>query len=560
MPIVLTYQELLGQNATLHQQLEEANDAIDAIRSGQVDAFIVKSGDEHEVYALRSADQTYRVFIEKMAEGAVTLDSHGVILYSNSRFASILGLTLEKVIGIDFENFVAPAFKKAFLNLIQTGWETEVKGEISLIHYQSQLIPFLFSINALQIGGEATLSIILTDLTSQKITEQELKTKNEQLEEARQEAENLNNELENILQERTHALLLSQEHFKFLADNIPVIVWTARPDGYLDYYNRRWFDYTGYNFEQSAGWGWKPALHPDDLENTVDIWTKSVQSGKPYEMEYRLKNAKNGYYRWHIAKALPFQNDEGEIFKWFGTIIDIEDQKKEMEKRDEFIGVASHELKTPLTSAKGYIQLINSYQKEPLPGTVKTFVKKANDSLNKLQILVNDLLDVSKIQAGKLEFSVNEINLGKLISNCVENATHIYPASVIINCYTEDFMITGNFERLEQVLMNLINNAIKYSDSDHPIDINAEKFGNYIRVSVTDKGIGLTPTEMERIFERFYRVEDKKFLTSGLGMGLFISSEIIKAHRGFMSVESKFNEGSTFYFSLPLETGAVFIR
>lgn len=552
MPSAPTYNELLKQNAELQQQLEEANDAIEAIRSGQVDALIVKSGDDHEVYSLHTADQTYRVFIEKMAEGAITLDKNRIILYSNSRFAAILGLTLEKVIGYKFENFVDASFIDTFLALSSTGWQTETKGEISLINHQNQLIPFLLSINALQISGEVVLSIILTDLTAQKITEQELKTKNEQLEETRQEAENLNNELENIVKERTHELLISQQHFKFLADNIPVIVWTAQPNGNLDYYNQLWFDYTGYNFEQSKNWGWQPALHPDDVENTVAIWTKSFQTGQPYEMEYRLKNIKTGLYRWHIAKALPFINEQGEVFKWFGIIVDIEDQKKEMEKRDEFIGIASHELKTPLTSAKGYIQLIDSYKKEPMPPTVKVFVKKAKESLNKLQILVNDLLDVSKIQAGKLEFRVSELNISKLIINCVENATHIYPSSAIINCYDGDFVVTGNLERLEQVLMNLINNAVKYSDPAHAIDINAEKIGTYIRVSVADRGIGLTQAEMERIFERFYRVEDKKFLTSGLGMGLFISSEIIKAHHGFMSVESILNEGSTFYFSLPI--------
>ncbi len=538
MPTVPTYHELLGQNKELQQQLEEANDIIEAIRTGQIDALIVKAGEGHELYTLRSADQTYRVFIEKMAEGAVTLDGKGTILYSNSRFAAMLGFPLEKVIGMQFENFVSPGCKEAFSRLVQTGWETEIKGEVDLANYQNQVIPFLLSINALPLNEEASLSIILTDLTSQKRTEQQLKIKNEQLEEARRNAENLNNELEDIVKERTDDLLLSREHFKFLADNIPVIVWTALPNGSLDYYNQRWYKYTGLNLGQLKDWPRQPVLHPDDLEKTIQVWGKCVETGEPCEIQYRLKSVENGKYRWHLGYAIPYRDDKGKIIKWFGTITDIEDQKVEMEKRDEFIGVASHELKTPLTSAKGYIQLISSYQKEPLPLPVKTFVKKANESLNKLQILVNDLLDVSKIHAGKLQFSTTKFNLSALIAGCVENATHIYPSSVIINCFTGDFMVAGNFERLEQVLMNLINNAIKYSNTNHPVAINAEKVDQHVRVSVTDGGIGLTDGQMERIFERFYRVEDKKFTTSGLGMGLYISSEIIKAHKGFMSVKS----------------------
>lgn len=550
MLTVPDYKELLSQNQELRRQLDEANDAIEAIRTGQVDALIVKTGGEHELYTLQSADQTYRVFIEKMAEGAITLDSKGVILYSNSRFATILGYKLEKVIGVPFESFVPEAYKETYISLIRSGWETEIKGEISLVNHQSQLIPFLLSINNLSLKNEASLSIILTNLSSQKEIEHQLKLQNKQLEEARRNTESLNNELENIVKERTSDLSISREHFKFLADNIPVIVWTARPDGSLDYYNQRWYDYTGMDLRQTKDW--KLVFHPDDVEETTKTWKKAVETGEPYEMQYRLKCAEDGQYRWHVGHALPYKDTDGQIIKWFGTNTDIEDQKKEMEKRDEFIGIASHELKTPLTSAKGYIQLIDSFQKEVLPVKVKTFVKKANESLNKLQILVNDLLDVSKIQAGKLEFSVAELNLGELIITCVENATHIYPSAVIINCYTGDFMVSGNFERLEQVLMNLINNAVKYSNSDHPIDINAEKTDNFVRVSVSDHGIGLTEPQMARIFERFYRVEDKKFLTSGLGMGLYISSEIIKAHSGFMTVESKLNEGSTFCFNLPL--------
>ncbi|WP_299291250.1 ATP-binding protein [uncultured Mucilaginibacter sp.] len=552
MSTVLTNQELLSQNQELQRQLDEANDTIEAIRTGQVDALIVKAGGGHEVYTLKSADQTYRVFIEKMAEGAVTLDEKGIVLYSNLRFALMLNLPLEKVIGAKFETFVPAAFREGFLYLMQRGWMAETKGEISLSNVYQQEIPFLLSLNTLPLNGEATLSIILTDLTLQKETEHRLKLQNEQLKEARQNADNLNNELENIVQERTKDLFMSQEHFKFLADNIPVIVWTAYPDGSTDYFNKRWCQYTGLTVKQSIDWGWQHVIHPDDLEKTIQVWKKSVETGQPYEIEYRFKGAENGQYRWHLGHAIPFKDESGQIIKWFGTGTDIEDQKKEMEKRDEFISIASHELKTPLTSAKGYIQLIEAYQKEVLPVTVKTFVKKANDSLNKLQTLVNDLLDVSKIQAGKLEFGVERLNLGNLIITCVENATHIYPKSLIVNCYTGDFIVTGNFERLEQVLMNLISNAVKYSNNDHPIDINAEQRNGYVNVSVTDRGIGLTEPQMARIFERFYRVEDKKYLTSGLGMGLYISSEIIKAHGGFMSVKSVFNEGSTFNFNLPL--------
>ena len=116
--------------------------------------------------------------------------------------------------------------------------------------------------------------------------------------------------------------------FSLLAEAIPQIVWTANPDGFLDYYNRQWFDYTGLTLEQTEGWGWQPVLHPDDLQRCVDVWTHSVETGESYEIEYRFKRAADGVYRWHLGRAVPMHDAEGQIVKWFGTCTDIDDYKR----------------------------------------------------------------------------------------------------------------------------------------------------------------------------------------------------------------------------------------
>ncbi|RYD70908.1 MAG: HAMP domain-containing histidine kinase, partial [Sphingobacteriales bacterium] len=231
---------------------------------------------------------------------------------------------------------------------------------------------------------------------------------------------------------------------------------------------------------------------------------------------------------------------------------DIEEQKREMDKKDEFIGIASHELKTPLTSLKGYLQLISSYKKEEVPNLVKQYIDKANVSINKLQTLVNDLLDVSKIQAGRLEYALEATDIAGLVSACIENGRHMYPDYIFQNNATQSYRVNANAERLEQVMMNLINNAVKYSRDDKNIIISTEQVNGKVRISVTDFGIGLSDEQIDRIFERFYRVEDKKFMASGLGMGLYISAEIIKNHMGIIGVYSKPENGATFYFELPL--------
>ena len=288
-----TYEELVQQNEELRIQLEEANDTIDAIRTGQVDALIVKDAEGHQLYTLKTADQTYRVFIEKMNEGAVTLNKDNTILYSNSRFATMMGLPLEKVIGLNFSFFIPEISVEKFNNLIQNGWEEDCKGEILLAGKQRELTPCLLSCTTLDLDEGTALSLILTDLTSQKETEWELKIKNEQLSTAQNAAERLNNELEDTVRERTNDLLISREHFKLLANNIPQMTWTNLPGGEVDFYNQQWYNYTGNHYAQSVGWGWQHVVHPDDLPNTLDKYIEALKTGNIFEVENKLQ--RNSY-------------------------------------------------------------------------------------------------------------------------------------------------------------------------------------------------------------------------------------------------------------------------
>jgi two-component system phosphate regulon sensor histidine kinase PhoR len=162
------------------------------------------------------------------------------------------------------------------------------------------------------------------------------------------------------------------------------------------------------------------------------------------------------------------------------------------------------------------------------------------------------LLDVSKIQAGRLNYSMGDFSLTDMVTTGAENAHHIYPGHHFTEEIEPGLAAHGNPERLEQVLMNLISNAVKYSPEQTNITIRAYRHNGTVRVSVTDQGIGLTEEQTQKIFERFYRVEDKTFSTSGLGMGLYISSEIINNHQGKIGVESELKKGSTFYFELPV--------
>jgi two-component system, OmpR family, phosphate regulon sensor histidine kinase PhoR len=544
-----TYEELLTEFEELRAQLHEANDTIHAIRTGQVDALVVQSEEGPRLYTLKTADHTYRVFIEKMREGAVTLNSTGIILYSNSQFASMVNLPLATVIGSCMTDFIPKESLQEYKRIIEQGWQSDTKGEIFLRNKNNESIPFLLSVTSLELDEGTALSVILTDLTIQKENEAQLQTKNKELQAARQRADKLNEELEERVRARTKDLFLSREYFRFLADNIPVIIWTTDADGTLDYVNRRWVEYTGFHLEQSR---LKQAdlVHPDDLQNSSVAWKEAVANKGKYAHEYRFKRRSDGTFRWHFAEAIPFRNDEGNVTSWIGTSIDIDDQKKELEKKDEFIGVASHELKTPLTSLKGYIQLLEYV--ENLPQEASNYISKAVMSVNKLQHLIDELLDASKIEAGKLKFSKDILNLTELVAMCIENSKCMYQTRQIQQELTPDIKVCGNAERLEQVLMNLISNAVKYSPQNKEIIVRVKTNLNSAVVSVIDFGVGMSESDQRMIFERFYRADGHESSTPGLGVGLYIASKIIQEHGGEIKVKSKLHEGSVFSFSLPL--------
>jgi two-component system phosphate regulon sensor histidine kinase PhoR len=544
-----TNQQLLNENEELRWQLEEANDAINAIRTGQVDALIVNNDNGAQLYTLKSADQTYRVFIEKMNEGAVTLNHLGIILYSNTKFATLVGRPLEQVIGFSFADFLDEDDKPTFDHIIKSSWQNDCKAEVCLKQGGSE-IPCLLSCNAMECDGGEALSLIITDLSIQKATQKQLEQQFDQLEAAQQLTQKLNDELEETVIERTKDLTISREYLNLLTNNIPQMSWTNLPSGEVTFYNQRWYEYTGMTMEEVDG-RFRVAVHADDRDQMVEQFNNALKTGGIFETECRYRRA-DGAYRWHLNRAVPLRNDTGEILFWVGTATDIEAQKQEIDKKDEFIGIASHELKTPLTSLKGYIQIMGMYKKDDVPPAIKQYIGKASIAVNKLQNLINDLLDVSKIQAGRLDYHMDHFDLGDMLHTAVENAAHIYPNNRIEHHIEAGLMVHGNAERIEQVLMNFISNAAKYSAEDSLIMVTAIRQNGQARVSVTDEGIGLTPGQQERIFERFYRVEDKTYSASGLGMGLYISAEIIQTHKGRIYVESEPKKGSTFYFELPL--------
>ncbi|MCD9855389.1 PAS domain-containing protein [Epilithonimonas sp. JDS] len=346
----------------------------------------------------------------------------------------------------------------------------------------------------------------------------------------------------------------NEDKYKNLADSLPIIIWTADKDGNIDYYNKKWYDYTGFegiiDDRKSAS---QKILHPDDVDKAMKVWKTSQKNKTGYEIEYQFKDReKENGYRWFLGKAVPIKNDQGEVIQWIGTCTDIDEFKQFQQQKDNFLGIASHELKTPLTSLKLYSQFLEKNLKKQDDHNNAVVALKMDEQINKLNNLINDLLDVTKIQNGKILLNTSEFNFDALVNEIVEeqqmSTNHrIYLESESIG------NILGDRDRISQVMSNLINNAIKYSPNSDKIQIKSKLLeNNNILFCVKDYGIGIPENKKDRVFEQYYRVSGTKEHTfPGLGLGLYISSEIIKRSGGKIFVNSVEGKGSDFCFEIP---------
>ena len=353
-------------------------------------------------------------------------------------------------------------------------------------------------------------------------------------------------ELENKGRKEAQATMKSQiDHFHLMLQALPQIAFTLNGNGEVDFVNCKWYQYseTEHDF---------PETHPDD-HNIRERFEECRKHGKALELEVRIKNVKTKLYRYHLLRMSPVF--EGETVKnWVGTFTDIDDQKRIEKEKDEFLSIASHELKTPLTSIKAYTQLLSRKLKLSEENPELVYVEKTLDQIDKLNSLITDLLDVSKIENGKLKISKKPENLNKVIENALETILHTSSNNVKIERHgiKPDFMISIDKIRIEQVLINFLTNAIKYSPENNQIFVTTFTDEKEVRISVTDFGIGIPDFKQEYVFQKFYRVEESSLQFQGLGIGLYICSEIISQHHGTIGVTSELGEGSTFYFTLPL--------
>jgi len=347
--------------------------------------------------------------------------------------------------------------------------------------------------------------------------------------------------------------------FKTISNASPTGLWMTDADGQNVFVNDTWVNWTGKSFEEQLDEGWLSSVVEEDKENASDLLQECARERRYYKTEFRFRRS-DGEIRWGLTEGYPYYDSNGQFAGYAGSVTDITELKKLEERKDDFIKMASHELKTPITSINGYVQLLvniyNELDDEKIVGTrdtVRSSLQTISKQVNKLTRLISELLDLSRIESGQLKLNKREFALGELVEEVAQDARQTTTRHAVLVHNDFSGTIVADRDRIAQVILNLLTNAIKYSPDSNSIEVFVERNEEHALVRVKDTGIGIDRREHQKIFERFYRVEGRNEQTyPGFGIGLFISNEIVQRHNGRILLESEKGKGSVFTMSLPL--------
>jgi len=393
-------------------------------------------------------------------------------------------------------------------------------------------------------------------------------------------------EAEMRLQVKNEELQRLYDEFRFVTDFMPQMVWASRPDGFHDFFNKQWADYTGLDTETLQGAeGWSTVVHPDDQPGAGAAWQHSLQSGEPYEVEYRFRRH-DGAYRWFLGRATPLRDEAGTIVKWFGTCTDIHDNRmisdvleqkvrertQELERTNseleasnselmQFASVASHDLKEPLRKIHIFSNIIRDRFLQNDEGA-QDYITRIINSSARMTKLINDLLAYSRLPVNHFFERVDlNIIIGEVLSDLELSITE-KNARMEIDPLPVLEAVPG---QLRQVLQNIISNALKFTRPGVPPHIRLRctyhatlnpdapelEAGPICRLKISDNGIGFDEQYAQKIFTIFQRLHAREQY-EGTGIGLAITKKIIDRHNGYVNAYSREGEGSTFVLMLPL--------
>ncbi len=500
---------------------------------------------------LRVSEQRFRQLWVTTTDAILIMDADQDIEYANPAVEQVFGFTPEEIMAygltVLMPERLREAHRQGMKRYLATGqrkldWRAT---EIPALHKGGYEFPLEIAFSHFREDGRDLFAAFMRDISDRKKVQE--------------------------------ALEHSESLFRQLADSMPTIFWAAKPDGQADYYNRRWYEFTGLDPNTAGEDSWMTVVHPADLKTTAEKWQYSIRAGEPYEYEFRYRRAIDGEYRWHLGRALPVRDANGDIQRWFGTSTDIHDHKvlqQENEQllhseraargeaehasrmKDEFLATLSHELRTPLNAILGWVQILASSDtvtEEDLTQGMEVIERNARAQAK----IIEDLLDMSRIISGKVRLDVQRVELASIALATVESMRPAAAAKgVVLTAIIDPAAkpVSGDPHRLQQVFWNLLSNAVKFTPKGGRVQLLLERVNSHLDLSVVDTGQGIAPEFLPYVFDRF-RQGDASTIRKhgGLGLGLAIVKQLVELHGGTVRVKSAGEgAGSTFTVSLPL--------
>lgn len=370
-----------------------------------------------------------------------------------------------------------------------------------------------------------------------------------------------NEDLERRVEARTAQLVESEARFRALAENMPHLVWEADAAGVATFQNAKWLAYTGLE-PAHAKVGWLSALHPDDEAPMAASWNSARISGWECDTCCRYRSA-DGEYRWFRVKTAPVRDGNGVIVRWVGTGTDIHEQRQAEEamrgvdkRKDEFLAMLGHELRNPLSAIRHAVEIESDSHHDP--ESHQWAIDVIDRQSTQLTRMVDDLLDVARINRGRIELRRQPLELKTVLANAVEAVKPLVDDKkhTLVIGVQPGLCIFGDATRIQQVFVNVLSNAAKYTKAAGRIEIRAESNSKDAVISITDSGIGLSSEVMPRVFDLFTQAHTSlDRAQGGLGIGLTVAKSLVEMHGGCITVQSEgTDKGATFIVRLPLMT------
>jgi len=477
--------------------------------------------------AMQRSEERFRRFT--LLDGIV-VHEQGMVLEVNDTLPAMLGYPAEALVGRRFDALLAPESLAPFAAYLERGEGGMV--ELTARRHDGTTLEIEVTGKAVPYEGRMAQVMVVRDVSDRRRAEAALRD--------------------------------SEARFRQLADSMPHIVWSAAPDGTIDYWNARWAEFLGLTAARASVSDWYRVCHPDDRALVIERWRAAMQSGEPIVCEHRLRDPRTGQWRWHVVRGLAYRDAEGRVLRWFGTITDIDESKRVQHaleamgrRKDRFLALLAHELRNPLASLRSGVDVLRRLGRlDPRAERVRDIIDR---QVRHMTRLIDDLLDFGRLGSGKLALRPEPLDLVQLVATTVEDHRAVLEGQglqVQVTLPAGRLDVVGDPTRLAQAVGNLLQNAGKFTPGGRTIAVSAgQADAGTAVVTVRDEGIGIEPATLERIFEPFHQEDEHQEHRprGGLGLGLTLARALVELHGGRIEADSAgAGCGATFSVYLPL--------